>query len=257
VRWQQPWTKVQQAPWSWDLHGAELYHRTHANTFVDLLYADTQVAVKACEQLPQSLQHCALVALVRTAQLCPSNTSRKRNSQSSHLCSPDQSEVQPPVPVSIATACLQRVAGHVLFTSSRLASSVAVLLGEQPTPGDALPHSTLCLLLAAMCSRCNSPLPQDVAGALAAAARRSLQHLEDQLQQLGNEGACPPPARLQLPWLQLQAWAAQLTATSGKKRPKRSDNAGERMHFRSWISAVHYFCACTLINCYRHAVNAV
>jgi hypothetical protein len=198
-----------------------------------LLSTDTQVALKACEQLPQSLQHCALVALVRTAQLCSSDTSTKHNSHSSRLRSPDRAEAQPDVPVSVAAACLQRMAGHVPFTSSSLASSVALLLGEQPTPGNALPHSTLCLLLAAMCSRCNSPLPQDAAGAVAAAARGSLQHLEEQLQQLADEEACPPPAELQLAWLQLQAWATQHAATSGKKRASRPGTAGEGIHFRS------------------------
>lgn len=184
-----------------------------------LLSTDTQVALKACEQLPQSLQHCMLVSLVHTAQLCPSATSTPHSSHSSRLRSPDSAEVQPDVLVSVAAACLHRMAGRMQFTSSSLASSVTLLLGERPTPGNALPHSTLCLLLAAMCSRCDKPLPQDPAGVLQTAARGSLQQLEQQLQDLAGEGACPPPVELQLPWLQLQTWAAQHTATPGKKRP--------------------------------------
>lgn len=172
-----------------------------------------QVAVKAAQQLPPCLQHCVLMALVQAAQLrdpaARSSHNRSRNKDSSGAL---QGPL-PALPAPVAAACLRRVAGQVQFTSSSLAACVEMCCNEQPSAEQALQHSTLCLLLAAMCSLRGSTLPQHAGAVLAAAAHSSSQHLQQQPRQQDCESL--PASELQLAWLQLQVWATQRTLAAG------------------------------------------
>jgi hypothetical protein len=173
-----------------------------------------QVAVKAAQQLPPCLQHCALVALVEAAQLWhPATHSSPSSSRHKDACGALQDPL-PALPAAVAAACLRRVAEQVQFTGSSLAACVELCFQKQPSPKQALQHGTLCLILAAMCSMRCSALPQPAHATLAAAAQGSSQNLQQQLQQQDCESL--PASELQLVWLELQVWAAERTLAAGR-----------------------------------------
>lgn len=240
-----------------------------------------QVAVKACQQLPQSLQHCMLEALVGAAQL-QRTSSRASTQQGKHSSRKDQSQrdtLQRPsaaaVSPAIAAACLERVMAHVQLSSSSLAELVGLYLLSKLGHDNALLHSTLCLVLIALCSRCPDALPDDVAATIAAASLSCSQHLEQQAlrsrnaahdvagiaagrqsskqAQCSNNSSIPGDGDsvegdLQLAWLQLQVCATQQVLAAGEPRQMQ-------MSVIATMSALLPMCACSM-QMHQHVVHA-
>lgn len=137
-----------------------------------------QVALKACQQLPPSLQHCMLLALAQAvdAQLLPLTAQGSTTSSQSTLVS-----------APLAALCLQHLASSLQFDISCIETCVSVL-------ADALEQSaqqaTVCLLMTALCRGREAELAASTITQLAAAAHTVAQCLQQHAIQVLS---CDPP----------------------------------------------------------------
>lgn len=138
-----------------------------------------QVALKACQQLPPSLQHCMLLALAQAvdAQLSPLTAQDSTTSSQSTL-----------VPAPLAALCLQHLASSLRFDISCIESCVSVLADASE---QAAQQAILCLLLTALCRGRETELAASTITQLAAAAHTMAQCLQQHAIQVLS---CDPPS---------------------------------------------------------------